>query len=464
MMSTPEQYANDPTPRTPPESGTLTTTAGDVEREARSRFFNAMEGLGVITFVLVVLWPFAFVFGVIGQSDGANTVANALLVLGAIYLLFVSPFLHKDTLTTWGLGNPLTLWRMLREGPPWKSAVIGTIVLALFIALNIANYLRWPDVAKFLNFNEVARALGAVEPRVQDFNQSFPGLFFVFGFGGFLAALIVTCAIRYDNFVSAFKTALKVSLPLLVLAFLAAFLQRGADALKGLSFSMWALGVLGYVFWGFVQQLLFSSYFGTRFRKAFGPSQNPNNVIPPDKRTAPVFAFGIGASVVAVVLALSSIYYLYGSEGLDPGIYIWLAIFIFPIGAVYGYYFCLDKKRLLVATLCASCFGLIHIDSYGLVVVTWGLGIILVYVFMEEKNRNLVALGFIHGLLGSTFGSLFSKGESGVLEVDYSVGPWNVDEPAYGALLIPMLFVLVYVGLMLWCAKSDSGERTMGGA
>jgi hypothetical protein len=103
-----------------------------------------------------------------------------------------------------------------------------------------------------------------------------------------------------------------------------------------------------------------------------------------------------------------------------------------------------------VATLSGSCFGLIHINSYGLVAVTFLLGIALTYVFMEDKNRNLVALGFIHGLLGSSFGTFFSKGKSGALEVDYSVGPWNVDNPTWGVLVFPVLCILFYAALILW--------------
>ena len=47
---------------------------------------------------------------------------------------------------------------------------------------------------------------------------------------------------------------------------------------------------------------------------------------------------------------------------------------------------------------------------------------------MEDKNRNLVALGFIHGFLGSMLGWLFSSKEAeGGLNIEMSVGPWNVD-------------------------------------
>lgn len=84
---------------------------------------------------------------------------------------------------------------------------------------------------------------------------------------------------------------------------------------------------------------------------------------------------------------------------------------------------------------------------------TWLLGTILVYIFMEDKNRNLVALGFIHGLNGSTLGWLFSKGQSGALEIDYSVGPWNVDEPVFAVIYFPLVCILAYAAAIIWTAR-----------
>src|SRR5678816_2462857 len=119
----------------------------------------------------------------------------------------------------------------------------------------------------------------------------------------------------------------------------------------------------------------------------------------------------------------------YGSDQGPVAMLFWFGVFAFPVGAVWTHFFCRDKKRMLVATLSGSFFGLIHIDSYGLVLVTFGLGTILAWVFMEDRYRNLSALGFIHGFLGSTFGKLFKGSAAGVLRVDYRVGPWSVDDP-----------------------------------
>jgi hypothetical protein len=110
---------------------------------------------------------------------------------------------------------------------------------------------------------------------------------------------------------------------------------------------------------------------------------------------------------------------------------------------------------MLVATLSGSFFGLIHIDSYGLVLVTFGLGTILSYLFMEDRFRNLAAAGFAHGLLGSTFGKLFRPETAGPLRVGYRVGPWNVEHPSAAALIIPLLCVGVYAGLLFWATRSS---------
>ena len=392
----------------------------------------------------------AYLFGVLGKHEAVNTVANILIFLGALYLLFVAPFVHRDTLSSWGLGNPRVYWRMLCHGTPVQRITLALVSLVLLLGLNYANYTRWQDVAHFFKFANLAGFFGIHHLDVDSWNHRFPGILFVVTFGSLLSVFIITFCIRYDNFASAFKTAMCVALPMLVFTFLAAFLHRGMAAFAHISPGMWALGVLGYVFWGFVQQLLFSSYFGTRFRKAFAPSKSPGNTIPKERRPWVAAYFGAAFAVVAVGLTFLGTAYLYGVGSVAPRILLWQAFFLFIMGGVYGYFFCLDKKRLLVATVCATCFGLIHVASYGLVAVTWLLGIILVYVFMEEKNRNLVALGFIHGLLGSTFGTLFSKGDAGALEVNYSVGPWNIHQPTYGALFFPLLCIAAYLGFMAW--------------
>lgn len=427
----------------------VTSVAGDQEREAKSRRYNLTEGLGVMVFIMFILWGVAYPFGVMGEINGIREVSTWMLILGAVYILFVSPFIHKDTLCTWGLGSPWKLREMLREGSPAKRLMLGLLLLALFLGLNALNYLNWGEVSEFFNFDKTP---------AKDFDKSFPGILVVFGFGSALSAVIVLFGIRYDNFLSAFATAMKIALPLLALIILGAVAQRGAHAFDGFTFRRFFTGAFGYVFWGFVQQLLFSAYMGTRVRKAFGPATAPDNARPAGTRLPVALRFGAGFALVGAPLFYLPLLAHFGAETIPLKLLFFFALFFAPLGVLYGHYYAVDRKRLLVATLSGSCFGLIHINSWGLVAVTFLLGVFLSYVFMVERNRNLVALGFIHGLLGSSFSLFFSDGKSGALEVDYGVGPWNVDNPAWGVMFVPVVCMLAYL-FIIRCYLKNAHEE-----
>lgn len=429
----------------------IENTAGELEREAKSRRFNALEAIGIYVFILVLLWPAAFGLGIMGGVDAVRHVSTALLVVGACFLLFVSPFLHRDTHCSWGLGHPVALWRQIRESAPASRWTLIAIVAALFIGLNLLNWWRWHDVAKFFNFN------GTVLERAIDGEG--PGRLFVAAFGTLLAAVILGWGIRYDNFLSALRPALAVALPLFALICIAAYVQRGPEAFEDFDPAKFGLGVFGYLFWGFTQQLLFSAYFGTRMRKAFAPSRAPSNAVPRARRPAVALAFGAAAAVVGGAGLLLALRAAHPPEMVPVRPVLWFMLFLLPAGALYGHFYARDKRRMLVATLTATFFGLIHIDSYGLTIGTWLLGIPLTYLFMEDRYRNLVALGFIHGLNGSTLGWLFSSGRSGALEIDYGVGPWNVDAPGWGVLVFPMLCIVAYGALALLCYRRLPGAR-----
>ena len=372
----------------------MANTAGELEPEARSRRFNLIEGVGMMTFVLVVLWFLAYPFGVLGEIGIANPISQALLTIGALFLLFVSPFIHRDTLTSWGLGDPRTLirWYQDHEGP--KRFLLPGICAVLAVFLAAAFYINWEDAARFLF--RVSRS-GAADFKATAYGPP------VIAFSGIaLGALFASCVIRYDNFHSAFWTALKVVGVLGGLLYLAAFLHMGTAAFEGWDGPKFALDVFGYVFWGALQQLLFSSYFGNRIRKGFRPAKNPR---------------------------------------------------------MRGW------KRLGVATLNGAFFGIIHINSWYLVLVTWLLGIVLSWYFMEDKNRNLFALGFIHGFLGSSVNWLFSKGKAGDFEINMSVGPWNIDYYDATTMGVVTVLVLAFLALKL-VAWYDEGDEpgTHGGS
>ncbi len=422
------------------QSGYVATTVGDLERERFSPRANFIEGMGLTAFILVILWAIAYPFGVMGGLGGVQRFSEALMVGGALYMLFVAPFLHHDTASSWGLGTPWGLWRLLKDLSAGKRTLLLLIIATLFVSLNIINVYQWERVVRFFNLHRTG---------MREWNQGFPGILGVLSFGGVLSLIIITFGIRYDNFLSAFRTAMVVALPLFALILLGAAAHRGREAFAEFRFGAFLIGVLGYVFWGFVQQLLFSSYLGTRIRKGFGPSLSPANIMAPEKRLHFVIGFSALGSLLAAMCLFALLRRSHGAVIPTWSLFAF-AGFLLPLFGVYAWFYALDRKRMLVATLIGAGFGLIHIDSYGLVGVTFLLGIALSYVFMEDKNRNLVALGFIHGLLGSSFGLFFSKGKSGALEVDYSVGPWNVKTPTWSVLIVPVLCILFYVAMVLW--------------
>ena len=111
-----------------------------------------------------------------------------------------------------------------------------------------------------------------------------------------------------------------------------------------------------------------------------------------------------------------------------------------------------NRGPFFVAMLNGLFFGLLHIPSWYLVGITWLLGVFLSYAFMKDENRNLVALGFIHGLLGSMLGWLFSSGsgEDGGLEVEMSVGPWSVDYFDITIFIVVGILITVFIAAILY--------------
>lgn len=427
----------------------IQNTAGEIERERHSRRFNALEAFAIYTFVLVVLWPFAYYFGVLREDKSIEGWAQIPLILGGIYLLFVTPFVHRDSLDSWGLGNPRRLWKMVRTGTPFQRTGLPAILLGMFLLLNYVVYWRWADVVKLFGLRKVN--IGGLP--LAEFNQHAPQVAVVFLFGALLAAAYLLYAVRYDNFVPAFLMAIKVSLPLAGAIFAGALVTgylQGTNPFEGLSASKYILDVLGYTFWGFIQQLLFTAYLGNRFRKAFPPSTSPTNTLEPERRLGFALLFGALGGIATGLLAVWGIGMAYPDNPVPMSTLLWFFIFTAPLWAWYGYVLALDRKRLLVSTLAASCFAFIHINSYGLVGATWLLGTILIYLSMEDRYRNLVAMGCMHGLLGSTLGQLFDKGKSGQMKIEYGVGPWNIDEPTLGVLWFPLACIAVYIALMVW--------------
>jgi len=334
----------------------IANTSGELEREVRSRRFNVIEAFLVMTLLLVVLWYIQYTFGVLGENDAVNTGTTIFLTVAALYCLFGSPFLHRDTLSSWGLGNPVALWRRIREGEGATRYLLAATVMLLTLGLTAVVYWQWVEVADFLFKMKEESALAVT--------ATLTGKIGVVIFGFVLSAFFCTFVMRYDNFLPALFMAVKILLLLGTGLYLLAFAVMGTAAFADFEGAKFGLDVFGYVFWGALQQLLFCSYFGTRLRKGFAPAEPPENM--------------------------------------------W-------------------KVRLGVAVLNGAFFGIIHINSWSLVMVCWLLGCFLSWVFMEDRNRNLIALGFIHGFLGSSVGWLFDGDKAGGFEIEMGVGPTHME-------------------------------------
>jgi hypothetical protein len=415
---------------------TVLNTAGEAERESRSRRANALEALVVAAAVMAVLWPFCFGCGVLGESRAIQRMAQMPVAVFIVWALIGSPFWHRDSLESLGLGNPVRLWNRLREQRAWMLA----LVVALFGSLFMVSIANWPDTAKVFRLGNEAR----LWPLSSD------GIAKMTCFSALLSAFVVTCVVRYDNLTSALRVALTISGALVVYAGVAAVLHRGWTVFSVIDPARYPLDVIAYVFWGGLQQSVFTAYFSTRLRKGFRPAGDIRNTVPVQDRHRRVLIGGVISALTIAPMLWLAVRGLYGAAAAPFTLMITFAAFALPAGAVWTHYYCKDKRRLLVATLAGSFFGLIHIDSYGLVLVTFGLGTVLAYVFMEDRFRNLSALALIHGFLGSTFGKLFRGEAAGALRVDYRVGPWNVDNPSAWMLIIPLLCLAMYAGLAIW--------------
>ncbi|MHA1291531.1 MAG: hypothetical protein ACTSQJ_02555 [Promethearchaeota archaeon] len=332
----------------------IENTSGELEQETKSRKSNLIEAFLVMILILVDLWLIAYPAVLLG-IEWLNILSIAILVVGAIIIILISPNIHKDEFTGWGLGNPKYLIEEIKNAEKSKQIILISIVGILISGLTAAAYIFWVEIADFLGINET---------QALQMKENIGGKIIIIGLGCLIAFLFATIVIRYDNFGTSLLTAFKIIIPLAILMIIVALILNGTKVFLTFNAGSFALNVFGYLFWGVIQQLLFSSYFGTRIRKGFAPAENSEDI---------------------------------------------------------------KKKRFLVAFLNGAFFGLLHIPSWYLLAVTWFLGIFLSYVFMKDENRNLVALGFIHGTLGSMLGWLFSSSEAEGLNIEMSVGPWNIN-------------------------------------
>jgi hypothetical protein len=421
-------------------SPSLLNTANEPERELRSRRLNALDAFGVACIGLLIAWPLGYGWGELGGTRFVEPIANGLIFAIFAWVLFGSHRWHGDSLETLGLSTPRRTWQLFRDS---RGAVRFGIVIA-FLAISVGVIVfcltDWPDAAKFFRLPRSYR----IEP---DAAWQWAAIAVA---STCVGAILATCAVRYDNFLSSFGFAFILALVLLAYAIAIAYSYQGPKAFKNVKWPDHALDAGAHMFWGLLQQFLFTGFFATRLRKAFGPSTSPANVRTGVRRLLIVL---LGAAAAAAVVGPAAYYTLctvYGAR-IPQSFLLGCIGFSAPAGAIWAYFFSRDRKRMLIATLSGSLFAVIHVDSYGLVLATGILGTIFAYVAMEDRFRNLAAFGFVHGLLGATLIKLFA--DKKMLKISLSVGPWAVEKPytAY-PLLVPIVAIIVY-GLFAWWAS-----------
>lgn len=354
----------------------IANTCGELERESKSRTYNIVEAFVMMTYCLAILWLVIYPYGELMRINAIELAGQILLGFGAVYVLFYSSYIHKDTLSSWGLGNPVALYTSIRNRSPVGRIICTSGVLLIIVVLTYLYYYAWTEITR-----EMFRLSWKEAVRIQATDV---GNAMIIASGLIMATVFVIFIIRYDNFLSALFTAFKIILVLGTLEYMAAFAVMGKVAFADFRPRQFAFNFFGYVFWGMLQQLLFSSYFGTRFRKGFAPTADPARL--------------------------------------------W-------------------QKRLWVAVLNGSFFGMIHINSWGLVAICWLLGTILSWVFMEDKNRNLVALGLVHGFLGSSTGWLFDARKAGGFRIVMGVGPGHMQ--GFDLLTVVVVLTIIAVHLLV---------------
>ncbi|HMF34062.1 MAG TPA: hypothetical protein VKK79_21740, partial [Candidatus Lokiarchaeia archaeon] len=236
----------------------IQNTAGQWEQETKSRKANLIELVLAQGLLQLVMWAVWFPNLLAGNNIGVDVAYGLLAILG-IFVLLLSPFRHRDTLKGWGIGDARYVINRLRNGGTRTRVFFISIIAILIVVAIVAFELLFPKIFHFMGINESAAAAFQATPL---------GSVVVVVLAVVIALFLGIVVIRYDNFLNALKMAFVVivilGIPLLLLA-----LVVNPNVLSTIDPGNFAIGFAGYIFWGALQQLLFASYFGTRFRKAF---------------------------------------------------------------------------------------------------------------------------------------------------------------------------------------------------
>jgi len=200
--------------------------SGEWEREAKGRLWNFLEPVIMMSALQLLMWGLWFPLELQGKDA---TIAFILIGVLALYLL-ISPIIHKDTSSSWGLGSPRYILNKIRKGAT-KNRIIALVVVITIITLAVLaiNFLWIELVDNFVDINP---------EQAKQFQASLPGTLLIISIGGLVGFIFALFIIRYDNFLKALKASLIVIAILGTLLFLYSLTLNGVLNFNFLDFSI----------------------------------------------------------------------------------------------------------------------------------------------------------------------------------------------------------------------------------
>jgi CAAX prenyl protease-like protein len=313
-----------------------------------------IEAIGIYAAAMILLWVFWWE----GSVAHNSTLATTGLVVILVYMLFISPRIYKETSADWGMGSVVDYFQHMfgkdrkrkpgEEIVPFKRGMAILWFSLIMLALVIAIAVFWDILAPFAVdwLNSLIQNLNMKEGLGVEITEDH-----IIGAAIFAAALIVLILLgmfRYDNFKSSFKIFGKMivlCLPAYLIIIAIYYFGAGPDTwtYEGKDFEIgdFALGWLGYIVWGSIQQLLFLGYFNTRLRKSMLGYEWKYS------KWAPILCTFINASFFAIIHLPST-----------------LAIITFIGGGFFSWYFQKkDNQNVFVSGIFHGLFGTL-VGSY----------------------------------------------------------------------------------------------------
>lgn len=276
----------------------ILNSAGERERELRSRRANLVEASGGLALALGGLWAGGAVGGAPGRALGFAVVGAC----GAFALL-VSPRWHGDTRAARGLPERFRAWPLSAALPArTRRARLGTAaVLATGTALSLVP--GWPYLLARLGLR------GRARPLYQWLVASPEGV----ALGVAAAALVVAGALlallRWETWRATWRALALPGLGFAAgIAILGAALRATSPAAPTAAPDAPLERVFFYLAWGLLQQAIFLGWLNTRLRRAIGPRAGA--------RAATALATGVGFGLAHLPNAPLAGVAFFGGSGL----------------------------------------------------------------------------------------------------------------------------------------------------